>query len=367
MIGSSTTNTSFSHHLGARKYELVNHLGNVLAAVSDAPIKVDTNNDHLRDYNLPTLLSSQDYYPFGSLMRERSFGAYRYGFQGQEKDDELKGEENSINYRFRIHDPRLGRFFAIDPLASKYPHNSPYAFSENRAIDGVELEGLERLSMHMRGIAPFNQPKIRTRAAHDVERDMATLFASTKHPIAATQVGLAEYGGKNISSVSGRIARHVADNGNMTVGIGTERNALRHGIWSATMAARFGSQVAEYLGSAHEGIFPGERGFVDFNQPIVQDAQAADDVVDFLNNEIAREIGSQFDNEASSLEIAKVVLEYQRKEGLFIVKTDEEGILSISKQKISDEQYQNGLDALDLLDENGMNENDRKNSNISNN
>jgi hypothetical protein len=31
----------------------------------------------------------------------------------------------------------------VDPLAPKYPHNSPYAFSENRLIDGVELEGLE--------------------------------------------------------------------------------------------------------------------------------------------------------------------------------------------------------------------------------
>lgn len=44
-----------------------------------------------------------------------------------------------------MHDPRLGKFFAVDPLASKYPHNSPYAFSENRVIDGVELEGLEFL------------------------------------------------------------------------------------------------------------------------------------------------------------------------------------------------------------------------------
>ncbi len=42
-----------------------------------------------------------------------------------------------------MHDPRVGRFFAIDPLAAKYPHNSPYAFSENRLLDGVELEGLE--------------------------------------------------------------------------------------------------------------------------------------------------------------------------------------------------------------------------------
>ncbi|MBN9285320.1 hypothetical protein [Flavobacterium sp.] len=31
---------------------------------------------------------------------------YRYGFQGQEKDDELKGGEgNSLNYTFRMHDP----------------------------------------------------------------------------------------------------------------------------------------------------------------------------------------------------------------------------------------------------------------------
>ena len=33
-------------------------------------------------------------------------------------------------------DPRLGRFWSVDPLASKYPWNSPYAFAENRVIDG---------------------------------------------------------------------------------------------------------------------------------------------------------------------------------------------------------------------------------------
>jgi RHS repeat-associated protein len=68
---------------------------------------------------------------------------YRYGFQGQEKDDEVKGEGNSINYKFRMHDPRVGRFFAVDPLAKEYPWNSPYAFSENRVIDGIDLEGRE--------------------------------------------------------------------------------------------------------------------------------------------------------------------------------------------------------------------------------
>jgi RHS repeat-associated protein len=75
-------------------------------------------------------------------------GDYRYGFQGQEKDDEVKGEGNSINYKYRMHDPRVGRFFAVDPLASDYPHNSPYAFSENVVINAVELEGLEKVEVN---------------------------------------------------------------------------------------------------------------------------------------------------------------------------------------------------------------------------
>ncbi len=76
--------------------------------------------------------------------RHKSVDDYRYGFQGQEKDDEIRGGEgNSLNYTYRMHDPRIGRFFAIDPLFRNYPHNSTYAFSENRVIDGVEIEGLE--------------------------------------------------------------------------------------------------------------------------------------------------------------------------------------------------------------------------------
>jgi RHS repeat-associated protein len=74
--------------------------------------------------------------------------SYRYGFQNQEKDDELKGAGNSVNYKYRMHDPRVGRFFAVDPLASKYPWNSTYAFSENRVLDAIELEGLEAYFIH---------------------------------------------------------------------------------------------------------------------------------------------------------------------------------------------------------------------------
>jgi len=87
-----------------------------------------------------------EYDAFGSLLPGRNYssGLYRYLFQGQEHDDEINGSPGtSYAFEYRIHDPRVGRFLSIDPLAAKYPHNSPYAFSENRVIDAVELEGLE--------------------------------------------------------------------------------------------------------------------------------------------------------------------------------------------------------------------------------
>jgi RHS repeat-associated protein len=69
---------------------------------------------------------------------------YRFAFQGQEKDDEIKGSTGtSYAYKFRMHDPRTGRFWSIDPLTMKYPFYSPYAFSGNRVIDAFELEGAE--------------------------------------------------------------------------------------------------------------------------------------------------------------------------------------------------------------------------------
>lgn len=102
----------------------------------------------------PDILSYSDYYPFGMIVpnRHKYADEYRYGFQGQEKDDEIRGGEgNSLNYTFRMHDPRIGRFFTTDPLEAKYPWNSPYAFSENNVMDGIELEGAEKLSfkVHM--------------------------------------------------------------------------------------------------------------------------------------------------------------------------------------------------------------------------
>ena len=75
--------------------------------------------------------------------RHGSTPAYRYGFNGKEKDDELKGEGNSINYEARMQDTRIGRFLSIDPLTKSFPHYSPYQFAGNTPIQAIDLDGAE--------------------------------------------------------------------------------------------------------------------------------------------------------------------------------------------------------------------------------
>jgi len=135
---------SYKFTRGEKLFELSNHLGNVLVTLSDRVQQVKVTGYTVRHY-LADVRSANDYYPFGMLMPGRKFnaGSFRYGFQNQESDDEIFGEGNVVNFKYRVHDARLGRFLSVDPLNSSFPWNSPYAFSENRVIDGIELEGLE--------------------------------------------------------------------------------------------------------------------------------------------------------------------------------------------------------------------------------
>lgn len=89
---------------------------------------------------------------------------YRYGFNGQEQDDEIKGEGNSVNYKYRMHDPRIMRFFATDPIAKKFPELTPYQFASNNPIWMIEWEGLEGI-MSSGGSQPFSND---SRPTHQV-------------------------------------------------------------------------------------------------------------------------------------------------------------------------------------------------------
>jgi RHS repeat-associated protein len=70
-------------------------------------------------------------------------GGYRYGFNGKENDNEVKGEGNQQDYGMRIYDPRLGRFLSVDPITKNFPMLTPYQFAGNKTVAFVDLDGLE--------------------------------------------------------------------------------------------------------------------------------------------------------------------------------------------------------------------------------
>ncbi|MDR1730048.1 MAG: LysM peptidoglycan-binding domain-containing protein [Prevotellaceae bacterium] len=112
-----------SRNLGEKVFELSNHLGNVLAVVSDKK-KADGTADVKAVY---------DYYPFGMTMPGRSLsGDYRYGFGGHEKDNEVSGDGNHLSFGDYGYDPRLGRRWNMDPIL--VPHESSYATFRNNPV-----------------------------------------------------------------------------------------------------------------------------------------------------------------------------------------------------------------------------------------
>lgn len=73
--------------------------------------------------------------------RHGNTGDYRYGFNGMEADDELKGEGNSYDFGERMYDPRVGRWFRLDGFQNLSPDHSNYSFSLNNPIYFIDADG----------------------------------------------------------------------------------------------------------------------------------------------------------------------------------------------------------------------------------
>jgi RHS repeat-associated protein len=128
---------------GVTYYELSNHLGNVLVTVTDMKVGISTDGDDFAEYYEATVVSAVDYYLFGSAMAGRKYnqGTYRYGFNGMEKDDEVKGEGNSYTTHYRLLDVRIGRWLSTDPLKAHFPYQSPYISVDNKPIIRADKNG----------------------------------------------------------------------------------------------------------------------------------------------------------------------------------------------------------------------------------
>lgn len=93
-----------------------------------------TENTFASTIFVADVLTYSDYYPFGMQVptRHGSTNEYRYGYQGSEKDNEVKGEGNSYTTHFRLLDPRIGRWLTVDP--KRNPNESVYSSMSNNPI-----------------------------------------------------------------------------------------------------------------------------------------------------------------------------------------------------------------------------------------
>ena len=162
MTGTHNTGL-FERIMGLKRYELSNHLGNVMEVIDDLPVgqiagSPTSNQLTIAEFYYPHILSYQDYFSFGMITPDRSHSSnsYRFGFNGKENDNEVKGTGGQQDYGMRIYDPRLGKFLSVDPLTKDYAYYTPYQFSGNMPIWAIDLDGLEQFKT-TKGVLIYSQ------------------------------------------------------------------------------------------------------------------------------------------------------------------------------------------------------------------
>jgi RHS repeat-associated protein len=213
---------------GFKQYELSNHLGNVLATITDRKIPSTTSGAITYQAEI---LSGQDYYAFGMQMPERSFsvGKCRFGFNGKENDNEIKGVGDQQDYGLRIYDPRLGKFLSVDPLTKKYPWYTPYQFAGNKPIQFIDLDGGEendtgkgnngtkvegqKAKTESPATAPGN-PQYITPPQIDLVK-----LAKNKPSIPLSEMGLTGHSGLHLNESKSSIQNDIEVSGNLNSGM----------------------------------------------------------------------------------------------------------------------------------------------------
>jgi|GEM_PF-6789372 len=145
LSGLTVPTTTFSRSLGLKRYEVSNHLGNVLTTFTDRKYQIQSSNQ-VTGYKT-YIASAQDYYPFGMIMNGRNWNTsgYRFGFNGKEKDDETYGTGNEYDFGERGYDPRRCQFLSIDKLWRKYAKESNYIFTSNNPILYLDNDGNDKV------------------------------------------------------------------------------------------------------------------------------------------------------------------------------------------------------------------------------
>ena len=119
--------------------------------------------------------------PFGSQMEGRKFngGDYRFGFNGQEKDNEITGNSNINTAMFWEYDTRSGRRWNIDPKPNS--SISDYACFANNPIWNSDLLGDKFVNAHDKDKEKGEKDvKDLTKQKEDFKSNNSAVFSKSK-------------------------------------------------------------------------------------------------------------------------------------------------------------------------------------------
>lgn len=162
--------------LGQYEYDISDHAKNLRVTFRDSS-------------GIAKIVTKLDYDPWGLRLKgldyyanNQTFNKFKT-FTGKQLHDDFGF--NLLSYKFRFHDPALGRFISIDPLSEQFAYNSTFAFAENKLGLGIEYEGLELLIFGE--LPPIVEPVVaRPIIEPTVVRPMSPISRVTPEPVSRT-------------------------------------------------------------------------------------------------------------------------------------------------------------------------------------
>ena len=134
---------------GFKNYEVTNHVGNVMAVISDhRNVERNPSDTNTIKYYKPQFLDFNYLYPYGSIMPGNyTDSGYAFGFNTQLKVDEISGKSKHYTAEFWEYNPRIVKRWNLDPKS--HPSFSPYDINRGNPVwfsdskgDSIDLGNL---------------------------------------------------------------------------------------------------------------------------------------------------------------------------------------------------------------------------------